>query len=98
LNASHDLYSHKKGPKAPTVIVLRFVFNSGSGKVIIQDPVEMSKSLWTPPRIIRPDFQRKKSTLEALEAIEKEINRISLSKKQNLSAQHNTIKHIITYG
>jgi hypothetical protein len=36
--------------------------------------------------------------LEALEAIEKEINRISLSKKQNLSAQHNTIKHIITYG
>lgn len=43
-------------------------------------------------------FKRKKSTLEALEAIEKEINRISLSKKQNLTAQHNTVKHIITYG
>lgn len=43
-------------------------------------------------------FKRKKSTLEALEAIEKEINRISLSRKQNLTAQHNTIRHILTYG
>lgn len=43
-------------------------------------------------------FRKKKSTLEVLEGIEKEINRISASKKQNLAEQNTLIKYILTYG
>lgn len=43
-------------------------------------------------------FRRKKKTQEVLEGIEKEINRITASKKQNVASQNSVIKYILTYG
>jgi len=43
-------------------------------------------------------FRRKKKTLDILEEIEKEINRITASKRQNVASQNQLLKIILTYG